>query len=388
MALNTFRLEEIKETDLNRLITEKVTEVKILEFKRSLPGNADGEKKEFLADISSFANAAGGDLLYGMKATAGVASEICGTVADADAEILRLENIIRDGISPRVPGINTRAIPISGKPPVVLIRIPRSWAGPHMVKFGGSSKFFSRNSAGKYQLDVDEIRAAFALSETTAEQIRNFRRERLAAIIAGETPVPLDNPPRLVVHSVPVASFDPASRIDLSQLGHGNLVPLMPIGDNVSSFRRNFDGVVTAAGSPDGYYSYLQLFRNGSIETVRSNYFVATADKIIPAKYEVEIINALKRFLALQKDLGVNPPLYIMLSLLDVRGYVVGGHGMGIGISVFPIEKQSLILPETELANFDDDITSVMKPVFDMVWNASGWPTSKNYDSNGKWIRR
>ena len=135
-----------------------------------------------------------------MKETAGVASEVCGTVANVDSEILRLENIIRDGISPRIPGISTRSIEITGKPPVVLIRIPRSWAQPHMVKVGGSSKFFSRNSAGKYQLDVDEIRAAFALSETTSEQIRNFRRERLAAIVAGETPVPLDNnPPRFVV---------------------------------------------------------------------------------------------------------------------------------------------------------------------------------------------
>lgn len=389
LGLNTLRLDEIKETDLNRLITENVTEVKILEFKQSLPGNSDGEKKEFLADVSSFANAAGGDLLYGMKATAGVASEICGTVADVDSEILRLENIIRDGVSPRIPGINTHAIPISGKPPVVLIRIPRSWAQPHMVKFGGSSKFFSRNSAGKYQLDVDELRAAFALSETTAEQIRNFRRERLAAIVAGETPVPLDdNTPRLIVHSVPVAAFDPASSIDLSQLGSGNLVPLMPIGDNVNSFRRNFDGFVTAAGSPDGYYSYLQVFRNGTVEAVRSSYFLGTADKIIPAKYENEIIKALKRFLAAQQDLGVNPPLYIMLSLLDVRGYIVGGHGLGLGISVFPIEKQSLILPETELANFDDDITDVMKPLFDMVWNASGWTGSKNYDGNGKWTAR
>lgn len=231
MALNTVRLEEIKETDIARLITDKISEIKTLEFKQTLPGNRDGDKKEFLADVSSFANAAGGDLLYGVKETAGIASEACGAVADVDSEILRLENIIRDGISPRIPGISTRSIPITGKPPVVLIRIPHSWAQPHMVKVGGSSKFFSRNSAGKYQLDVDEIRAAFALSETSAEQIRNFRRERLAAIVAGETPVPLDdNPPRIVVHSVPVGVFNPASRLDLSQLGHGNRVPLFKDG--------------------------------------------------------------------------------------------------------------------------------------------------------------
>lgn len=170
-----------------------------------------------------------------------------GIEPDVDSEILRLENIIRDGISPRIPGIRTRSIPVTGKPPGVLIRIPRSWAQPHMVKVGGSSKFFFEELSREIQLDVDEIRAAFALSETTSEQIRNFRRERLAAIVGGETPVPLDNnPPRLVVHIVPVTAFDPASRVDLSFHGHGNLVPLRPIGESLNTFRRNFDGFVNS----------------------------------------------------------------------------------------------------------------------------------------------
>jgi hypothetical protein len=321
-----------------------------------------------------------------MKEIAGMASEVCGVnTSNADAEVLRLESIVRDGISPRIPALATRVVPISGKDPVIIIRIPRSWIQPHMVKFAGNSRFYSRNSAGKYQLDVEEIRSAFALSETRAEQIRNFRRERLAAIVAGETPVPLDgNPPRFVIHSIPLTAFDPSSRVTLP-LDRGNLVPLMPIGDNIQWFRRNFDGLVTSSGDRNSAYSYLQVFRNGSIEAVRSGYYNAVSDKIIPLRYEQEIIAALRRFTPFQQSLGVNPPLYLMLSLLEVRGSVVGVAGPELGLDLYPIEKQSLILPEVELNDFEADLTKVMKPIFDMVWNASGWPGSASYDADGNW---
>lgn len=35
--------------------------------RRRCPGTTDDEKKEFLADATSFANAAGGDLIYGVR---------------------------------------------------------------------------------------------------------------------------------------------------------------------------------------------------------------------------------------------------------------------------------------------------------------------------------
>ncbi len=73
-------LEAIEESDLQNLVVERVREIKTIEYKQSLPGNSDGEKKEFLYDVSSFANAAGGDLIYGIKAEDGVASDDFGNL--------------------------------------------------------------------------------------------------------------------------------------------------------------------------------------------------------------------------------------------------------------------------------------------------------------------
>lgn len=150
MSLRNKQLDSITEADLQELVSNKVREVKTVEYKQALPGNSDGERREFLYDVSSFANASGGDLIYGMKEDDGVASEVSGLqVGNVDNEILRLESIIRTGIEPRIPGLSVHPVPLQSAGVAIVIRVPRSFALPHVVKYGGSFKFYSRNSAGK-----------------------------------------------------------------------------------------------------------------------------------------------------------------------------------------------------------------------------------------------
>ncbi len=69
---------DLDETDLQSLINNQVTEGKSVEYKSSLPGNSDRDKKEFLADVSSFSNSAGGYLLYGITEENGLPQELIG----------------------------------------------------------------------------------------------------------------------------------------------------------------------------------------------------------------------------------------------------------------------------------------------------------------------
>jgi hypothetical protein len=68
-------------------------------------------------------HAAGGHLIYGMKARSGIASELCGLDVDSDAAISAVEGRIRDGISPRVSGVHSVSIKLSNSR-VVVLRIP------------------------------------------------------------------------------------------------------------------------------------------------------------------------------------------------------------------------------------------------------------------------
>ena len=55
------KLEDIKPEDLQNLIVNGVSESKTIEYKSELPLNTGDAKKEFLADVSSFANTSCGD---------------------------------------------------------------------------------------------------------------------------------------------------------------------------------------------------------------------------------------------------------------------------------------------------------------------------------------
>lgn len=143
-------VDAITVADLQALIDNAVPEGKAIDYKEFPIGKSEKDKKEFLADVSSFANASGGHLVIGVKEDGGLAVGLPGLQGiDSDAEILRLENMLRDGIKPRIPGIDIHSIALPSKAVVIIIHIPRSWAQPHVVDSLGQWRFFSRNSAGK-----------------------------------------------------------------------------------------------------------------------------------------------------------------------------------------------------------------------------------------------
>jgi hypothetical protein len=186
----------------------------LVEYKEALPGNSDDDKREFLSDVTSFANAAGGDLIFGVRErreagrpTAEIEALAGLPGLNVDAERLRLEALIRDGIAPRMPLVSFHKISRDPEPPCFLLRVPRSWVGLHMVTYKNYSRFYSRTSAGKYQLDVHEIRAGFVAAEVVIERLRRFRVERVARALALETPMPIASGPKLILHALPVHIF-------------------------------------------------------------------------------------------------------------------------------------------------------------------------------------
>jgi predicted HTH transcriptional regulator len=171
-------LEQISKEDIESLVSAKVSERRTLDYKQQLPGGSSEDKREFLYDVSSLANALGGDLVFGIederdaggKAT-GLPSAAngvpCSNVSD---EIARLENLTRDGIEPRIQAIQCKIVEGFPSGPVIVMRVPKSLLGPHMVVFGGMARFYSRNSTGKYPMDIGEIRSAFVESTAVGER--------------------------------------------------------------------------------------------------------------------------------------------------------------------------------------------------------------------------
>jgi hypothetical protein len=393
-------IEEITERDLQGLIDNHVLELKKLEYKETLTINTEGEKKEFLADISSFANTTGGDIIYGIAEgpTHEPVTFVGLDITDIDELKLRLDSIIRDGIQPRIPNIHIKEIALQTNQYIIIIRIPKSWLNPHMVVFRGNSKFYSRASNGKYPMDVGEIRSAFIRSDSQIEKMKEFIQSRLSDINSGIYPVPFTNSPKLTLHIVPVSSFETQILENFQRLRSlsDSLLPMF----NTLSFNVSFnaDGFIVYTGSLDRpSRGYTQLFRNGVIEAVSSFSIGSNTPRIIPIDLiEWEIIGAVRKYTELLKMFNVEPPAYIFISLIGVKGLVHSGFTNLDGV---PIQKDILILPNVELPIFGllhreeeseqiSELLKILKLPFDALSNSVGLPRSLSYDENGTWIRR
>ncbi len=386
------RLNEIASGDLNALVSEQRSESRTLEYKAELPGHGDPDKREFAADVASLANAAGGDILFGVAEAKdaqgkrlGYPDRIDGVAcASFDAERSRLEQIARTNIEPRIEGL--QIVEVAGFPrgSVIVLRVPQSWNGPHLVRQSG--RFHGRGTGGKYDLDVREIRAAFLRGAEVGDFLRRFRDERLGRIIAGETPCALGNPdePRFVLHVMPMAASDGALRLDPRRLA-AEWATLRPISDRIHNYGFNLDGFVTVDRTGAGpAFHYAQAFRSGVLEFVQAD--VTDDGRLNGRWFEPPIVRAVQHALALLGKHGVPMPLCVMLSAVGARALrvrsAVDRPGAG---QPAPVGRDVLVLPDCMLDTFEADIPQALRPAFDVLWQASGWSGSENYDEEGKW---
>lgn len=379
MSLFHIPLESLSESNLQTLQDGAVPEGRSIEYKRELPGSRDEDKKEFLADVSSFANAAGGDLFYGIEETGGIPTAIPGIqTADADAEIRRLDSIVRSSIDPRLPGVHLRAIPLSNGAYVLVIRVPQSWASPHMVVFKNSSRFFSRTSAGKYQLDVRELRAIFARSGDAATRIRQFRDERLARIIAGEAAFELSGRAFLVLHLVPFTVIDPGTQIDLNAMR--DLRPMYTFGWDK---RYNLDGFVSFRSQHGKVESYVQGFRNGAIESVNASLLtpLPKSEPLIPGKLLVhELLEYCGEYLKIQRSCGTSLPVAVIATLIGVKGFRMDMSPFSRFARGDEVDRDLVQLPEVIIDDWDVQLRSALLPIVDALWNAAGFSSSPDLE--------
>src|ERR1051325_1516703 len=375
MTLFEKALKDIAEADLQQLVALAVPEGKALEYKLALPKADPTDKKEFLADVTSIANASGGLLLFGVREDKGIAVEICGLkIGDPDQELLRLNNMLQSGVEPRVPAVEMQSISLANGNSVIGIRVPRSWLGPHMIKDTG--RFFARSSNGKYPLDVVEIRNSILETERLTSRLKEFRAGRLSAILADEIPVRFTKAARIVLHVIPLSGLAERSEIDLHRIARcekPTLVPMDPWNSCGSYFV--FEGVVCCQRNQDGTSpSYTLVMRNGACEVVADHlcWVDQKGFKGLMPSYENRLVDYWPVIRKTLETVGIEPPILIGLSLLNIRDHMFLFNAGQFYMSLRPIQQQHLVMPECVLESWTDNIGECLRPAFDMVANAQG----------------
>jgi hypothetical protein len=247
-----------------------------------------------------------------------------------------------------------------------------------MVTFKGSSRFFIRNSAGKHQMDVTEIRSAFLLSEGVADRVRRFRERRIATILSEETPVPLESRSMIVLHLIPMTDHSLAMQNVLAGAGFS------PFGDRAIYSRHNIDGFLMHGDCNPKCNAYCQVFRTGALETVNCDY--ASSENIPLRSIEEDVIKSLRQYLPALDSLGVPFPLVLACSLLGVKGKGLPQNSQFFRRPVrSEYDRDQVHFPDVLIEAPKADLPKVLKPVYDAMWQGMGVPQSPSYDKEGKW---
>ena len=384
------------QSDLEKMIASGMQEGQGIDFKKEYPSQWNDKAKHSLAaDAVAFANANGGILVFGMAQ--GTNAEAIGinpqTIISTDDERVKLHSFLTDLVEPRLPGIQTHAVPVSVNGVsghVMLVQIPQSWVGPHRSKMGNN--FFVRDGLKNKPLDVPEIRNQFLRSEDRELKLKNFRTDRLSKILTGDTPFKLVAGAVLVVHVVPVqAVLGQVAPEVVQYIGIGRQIPIIAASGGAANFKLNLDGAAGARNFSDGAtHGYTLIFRNGFIESTWVQTTKSPAPNSKPAlpsgSFEGYLKNFVEKSIAEISHWGTTGEVLVMLSLLQSKGMRLAYSKEFLGDEHFEFDREVLAFPEIVVVPENGDLMKQMKPLLDMVWQAAGSLGSPNFNDAGDWI--
>jgi hypothetical protein len=363
--------DEITGADIAALVERRAVENRTLEFKRELPGTSDADGKEFLADVTSFANTNGGDLIFGLEEADGGASAIHPIPnANAEREMLRLENLLRDGVEPRLQRVRLRWIGTHPDRGVLLLRIPGSLAGPHRIRFRNSGRFYGRNSRGKYEMDTFDLRQAFTASEHFPARLRTLHANAVASSSGGSFPFRLVDGPVAIATIIPLSYLRETRSVDVSF--ENALLP--PNAGGGFNFLNTLEGVVAHTPILDGRQSpydmvlgYALTHWRGRTDTgwaigAEREMRGQTARLVWPERFENGLIDMGRSTAIKLKALGVEGPWAVLVTIDGVEGFelVLGDYETSRAAW-----RRHAELPELIIEQIDEN---TLRPIFDAFW--------------------
>ncbi|MCB0688033.1 MAG: ATP-binding protein [Saprospiraceae bacterium] len=139
--------------EVQRFIDDEIQESLHLDYKdsRALSKN---KKDEIIKDVTSFANADGGMIIYGVKEEGHLPKDIDGGIDNTLIDREWIDQILSTNISPMIDGIQINQIPFSDSHSLFVINVPKSYQGPHQSI---DKKYYKRYNFRSSPMDHYEI---------------------------------------------------------------------------------------------------------------------------------------------------------------------------------------------------------------------------------------
>ena len=366
-------LEKIDADFLTRLCEEHCQETDSLDFKREI-----GRSEELLKDVCAMANTNGGDLVYGIAEENGCAGNLTPLTDDgSDKTILRIMQSL-DGIEPRIHGIRPHTV-VLDEGYAIILRIPRSFDGPHCYRQNSARRFVLRNGPGTSDMTFEQLRTAFDRTATLAQRAASHGVQRLSSISSDRPPVKIDDGPLCVVQLIPLAAIAGTSSIDVVAMSNDRMGSADFKGPKWATFniRLILDGLLF---HPASAYGYTLVYRSGILESVgqygglQPMLLGGPKENVINGKQVAEYFQkTISIFAEKLRQYEVTGPAILQTALLRADGYKLITKNYMHMQDTATADRPDLVLPDLWIENLAKwEVEPSIRQVVDLIWQSFG----------------
>ncbi|MBQ1009396.1 ATP-binding protein [Micromonospora sp. M51] len=186
-------LDTLASHHIHALVTAGVQEAFDLDYKQTLYGGKDQEKRALAGDVAALANTGGGVIVLGVEEDDQARATKAPGVAISDVEVARMRQVIASLVAP-MPVVDILTVPEpatdAGEDGIqqgfIVVAVPRSPGTPHAVLINDGLRFPVRNGATTRYLSEPEIATAyrnrFASAQRQGQRIVEIEREAISRL--------------------------------------------------------------------------------------------------------------------------------------------------------------------------------------------------------------
>jgi hypothetical protein len=368
-----------QEEDLQELIDAQIEESARLEFKRQLNLKTVKEKKEVAKDVSAFANANGGVLIYGIAESGEEGKPMMASaltpISEPNLE-KRLEDILLSATSPRLDVRIKTIQSVDGY--YIVVDIPQGYPKLCMVTLGGENRYYRRRNFQVQMMTQEEIKEAYLrMGEASQEVLAKCRSTRLDpkvndAVLAQIVAVPifghdlLIDPPRHGVGSFRKLPSEQKRRYS---------IPSEHLAPGSVGFE-----YIRSSSSAD--YKALRLLESGHLEWIDS---YQSSRKIVPSTGLLyDLHDALLYFASVYQTVGYFGSVQLCYRLMGLKG-----SKLGTGISELypPLEEHEWERAfQFDVSSMEREPLKIVKQFMDLLWCAYGYARCFSFNEEGELV--
>jgi hypothetical protein len=399
--LDAIPVGTLSKEHLESMVTLKVPESEVIEYKRELKLGTSAEKRELCKDLSALSNSHGGHLIFGIAEDSdGRADQIVGIPFSGDDED-KFNQIVTSGITPRLQRFEPHKVPIGPDRVIFVVKVTPD-GQLRQVKHD-DNRYYKRVGRITVFMEPSDVASFFEGSRTvTRDADIATQRSNFESAVKGAAFHQFKSSAGALALSIFPSHY--VSRINFSDPNVNFSTELPPV--YCGGWDRQFRGrSVLTLGTVAGErrpYAVTELSEQGIILAANSlilsnnEYFRIDLPQgvygYVPSvAIERELIISVHRYLSLLAKLDVPPPWQVGISLLNIRGYAMA---VGMRMSsprygrIFP--GDDLILPfasfstRSEISS-PDAVAKGLRDAFDHIWREFNYPRSYNFDDDGNW---